>query len=119
MGRQRKFIIVENWKTNKVELRIGYPIFHRDLIDKIDEKNGWNCIGGGYWNVDFDNKKIHLYGSSDDFGTAPKKKIEESIKNVDDHKWWHISWTIERIFDKEHPEVDYDNMENEFKFVID
>ena len=119
MARYKKFIIVENWKTNKVEIRIGYPIYHADLIDKSDEKEGWKCIGGGVWDVNFDVKEIRLYGDSSDFGKAPKKKIEEALKNMDAHKWWQFGWVCERIFEEEHPEVDYDHMENEYKFLID
>lgn len=118
MARYKKFIIVENWKNKKIEIRLGYPLYHSDLIEKSDEKEGWDCIGGGFWNIDFENKKIVLYGSSSDFGIAPKKKIEESLKSMNPHKWWQFGWVCEKIYEEEHPEVDFDHLENEYKFVL-
>lgn len=119
MARYKKFIILENWKTNQVKIRLGYPFYHADLIDSSDIKECWNCIGGGFWNIDFNNKEIRLYGDSTDYGEAPKKKIELAIKNMDSHDWWQFGWVCEKIFGEEYPEVDFENMENEFKFKVD
>ena len=118
MARYKKFIILENWRTNKLDIRFGYPIYHADLIENTDNKEGWKCIGGGFWDMNFETKEIYLYGSSSDFGTAPKQKIEESLKSMNSHKWWQFGWICEQIFGKEYPDVDYDHLDNEFKFVI-
>lgn len=118
MSRERKFIIVKDWSEKNVEIRIGYPIFHRDLLNKSDIKDRIICCGGGRWNLDYDNKTITLYGSSDDFGKPNKKDIETAIKNLDDHAYWQLEWMIERIFDKEFPDRDYSDLKD-YKFIID
>ena len=118
MSRERKFIIVNDKFGKNTEIRIGWPIYHRDLLDKSDEKEGKDCYGGGRWNLDYENKTITLYGSSDDFGKPNKKDIEIAIKNMDDHKWWQLEWTMERIFDKEFPDRDYSDLKD-YKFIID
>ena len=118
MTRYKKFIILENRRNCELDIRLGYPIYHADLIEKTDKREGWNCIGGGFWDINFETKEIYLYGSSSDFGTAPKQKIEESLKSMNGHKWWQLGWICEQIFGKEHPDVDYDHLDDEFKFVI-
>ena len=114
MGRQRKFIIVKDWSGKNVKIRIGYPLYHRDLLNKSDEKDHINCYGGGYWSVDFENKTIKLYGSSDDFGKPKKDDIQKAIKNLDPHDWWQIGHAIESSYDLDNDE-EYDS----FKFVVD
>ena len=118
MSRQRKFIIVKDWSGKDIQIRIGYPIFHKDLLDKSDEKNNIDCYGGGRWDLDYENKTITLYGSSDDFGKPDKKDIEIAIKNIDDHKWWQLEWTMERVFENEFPDRDYSDLKD-YKFIID
>jgi len=118
MSRQRKFIIVKDWSGKNIEIRIGYPIYHRDLLNKSDEKNNIDCYGGGYWDLDYENKTITLYGSSDDFGKPNKKDIEAAIKNLNDHAYWQLEWTMERVFDKEFPDRDYSNIKD-YKFIIE
>lgn len=113
--RQRKFIIVKDWNGKNIEIRIGYPFFHRDLLNKSDEKNNIDCYGGGKWDVDFENKTIILYGASDDFGKPNKKDIEVAIKNLDIIDWWRISHVIEASYEKE---IDEDELST-YKFKID
>ena len=61
--RLRKFIIVKDWNGKNIEIRIGYPIYHRDLLNKSDHMNHISCYGGGRWDVDFENKDIlFIYG---------------------------------------------------------
>ena len=57
MGREKKFIVLENCYNNKLNFKIGYPIYHKDLIDKSDETGGWQCIGGGFWNLNVNYMK--------------------------------------------------------------
>ena len=54
--RLRKFIIVKDWNGKNIKIRIGYPIYHRDLLNKSDHMNHISCYGGGRWDVDFENK---------------------------------------------------------------
>ena len=118
MARYKKFIILENRRNCELDIRLGYPIYHADLIENTDKREGWKCIGGGFWDINFETKEIYLYGSSSDFGTAPKQKIEESLKSMNDHKWWQFGWICEQIFGLEHPDIDYDYLDKEFKFII-
>ena len=113
--RQRKFIIVKDWNGKNIEIRIGYPIYHRDLLNKSDEKNNIDCYGGGKWDIDFENKTINLYGESDDFGKPNKKDIEIAIKNLDNIDWWRMSHIVKQSY-----EVDIDEDElSTYKFKID
>ena len=117
MARQRKFIIVKDRNGKNAKLRIGYPFYHRDLLTKDDDKNNRNCYGGGQWDIDFKNKKIRLYGKSDDFGAPSKKDIEEAIKNFDSHDYFMLSWTCERVYiTRDTPQHAFDNME---KYTFD
>ena len=77
------------------ELRFGYPIYHKDLINKNESQS--DCLGGGKWDVR--DGDIILYGSSDDFGAPVKRDLEEAIKNFCD--WGHLEWICEHIFDEE------------------
>lgn len=113
--RQRKFIIVKDWNGKNTEIRIGYPIYHRDLLNKSDEKNHIDCYGGGRWDVDFKNKAIKLYGASDDFGKPNKKDIEIAIKNLDNIDWWRISYAIKHSYEVEIEE----DILSTYKFIID
>ena len=118
MTRYKKFIILENKQNCELDIRLGYPIYHADLIENADKREGWHCIGGGFWDINFETKEIYLYGSSSDFGTAPKQKSEVSLKSRNDDKGWQFGWICEQIFGLEHPDVDYEYLYNEFKFVI-
>ena len=114
--RQRKFIIVKDWNGKNIEIRIGYPIYHRDLLNKFDEKNHIDCYGGGRWDVDFENKTIKLYGASDDFGKPNKKDVEIAVKNLTRvHDWWVISHAIEVSYDID---IDEDELST-YKFIIE
>lgn len=115
MSRQRKYIICKDWSGKNTQIRIGYPFFHRDLIERSDEKNHIKCVGGGKWDIDTSNKTITLYGASDDFGKPKKNDIEQAIKNLDKHAWWQMSWMIKQV-------CGIDIKENElstYRFVID
>ena len=113
--RQRKFIIVKDWNGKNTEIRIGYPIYHRDLLNKSDSVDHISCYGGGKWDVDFDNKTIKLYGASDDFGKPNKRDIEVAIKKMDMLSWWRVSHAIEASYDIE---IEEDEL-SKFKFIIE
>lgn len=118
MGREKKFIVLENCYNNKLNFKIGYPIYHKDLIDKSDEKEGWKCIGGGFWDLNVRNKTIDLFGSSSDFGKVDRDKLKMALNSMDKHKWWHFGWLCERLYEEQFPDIDYDNLDKEFKFTF-
>ena len=121
--RFKKYIILKNDFTNEVKMHIGYPIYHKDLIDKSDIKNGFKCVGGGQWNLKYKNKTIKLFGSSSDFGRAKKEDIEKAIKNLNMHDYWEMEFLCEKILSDE-LEMFYDITEPDFsdlkdyKFII-
>jgi len=114
MARYKKYIILENYKTREVKIRFGYPFFHKDLIESSDKKEGWECIGGGFWDIDFRDKEIILYGDSTDFGMPRKEKIKIAISNINKHDWWQFKWICEHIF-----ETKSCNDIEKFNFIID
>lgn len=117
MSRQRKFIITKDWSGKNIEIRIGWPIYHKDLLNQSDNKNHIDCYGGGFWDLNYENKTITLQGSSDDFGKPSKRDIEIAIKNIDDHKWWQLEWVMDRVYGDDFPDRDYSDLKN-YKFII-
>lgn len=93
--RKKKFIVVENIQGN-IRLRLGYPFYHRDLLYKNED-----CLGGGEWDIDFDNKQIKLFGKSDDFGAVNPKVLQKAIDNIDVHTSWQIEYIVECIYNTE------------------
>ena len=82
MARYKKFIILENWRTNKLDIRFGYPIYHADLIENSDNKEGWKCIGGRFWDMNFETKEIVLFGKGDKHRISYlNAKAEVSLKD--------------------------------------
>lgn len=63
-----KFIL-----TMDGHLRFGQVVRHQDLWKKGDQ-----CIGGGYWEVDYTRNCLVLYDESRDFG-APRWHLVERI----------------------------------------
>ncbi len=49
--RQKKYILILD-KSGNIKLRFGYPIYHKDLINK--DENWHDCLGGGNWDIDKD-----------------------------------------------------------------
>lgn len=94
--REKKYILVQDRKGN-VELRFGYPFFHRDLLNKDESQQ--DCLGGGNWDIDSDGNVI-LFGSSNDFGAPKKQDLEKAIKDFDE--WNHFEWICEHIYDEIH-----------------
>lgn len=121
--RFKKYIILKNEDTNEVKMRIGYPIYHKDLIEQSDKKNGFKCVGGGQWNLDYENKSIRLFGHSSDFGRAKKEDIEKAVKNLSNYDYWKLEILCKKIlsdsiaicYDIETP--DFSNLKD-YKFII-
>lgn len=94
--RQRKYILIRN-KNGETELRFGYPIYHRDLLNRNEHPN--DCLGGGKWCIDDADMSIILYGSSDDFGTPQRQDLEKAIKDFDN--WEYFEWICRNIYKTE------------------
>ena len=54
-------------------LRIGNPIYHKDLV-----RDNEICLGGGDWEVNEKNNEMTLTGYSGDFGVP----MFERVKNI-------------------------------------
>lgn len=37
---------------------------------------------------------------------------------MDNHKWWQFGWLCEQLYEDVFPDIDYDNLEKEFKFSL-
>ena len=105
MARYKKFIIMKDW-DGVLDLRLGYPIYHKDLIERKDETNHMKCVGGGFWDLDFKNKQIILWGDSLDFGKPNKEDVKKSLESWTTNKLFDFSWLCEIIADQEFPEYD-------------
>lgn len=64
-----KFIL-----TAKGEIKMGMVTLHKDLLESGDQ-----CIGGGYWEVDYGSNRLLLDGESTDFG-APLWHLVDEVK---------------------------------------
>jgi len=49
--------------------------FHRELADDIK-----TVIGGGWWHLVHAEKKLYLYGTSDEFGPCSEEQVRQSIE---------------------------------------
>ena len=103
--RARKFIIV---KTDKTQIRVGYVLFHKDLLNKGEKDN--IVHGGGSWDIYPEEKKIIFWGVSMDFGKYEKKDVETAIKNMTPHDWFMFEWSASRSYEDEYTELDFDNL---------
>ena len=111
MPRQKKFIIVKDWDEH-YDIRFGYVLYHKDLMYESDKKDHIECIGGGKWEFDYDNKTITLYGSSDDFGRPQKKDIQKALNGMNKKLvFGHLSWTLDFMYEDEFPDRDYSDLD--------
>ena len=94
--RQKKYILMMD-NHGYIELRFGYPFYHKDLINKDESQH--DCLGGGNWDIDSEGNVI-LFGSSCDFGAPGKQDLEKAIKNFAD--WDYFEWICEHIYDEVH-----------------
>ncbi len=75
-----KFIV-----TLDGHLRLGYVKMHKDLLQPGDE-----CIGGGFWSLDYTSMKLILDGKSYDYGRLKWLYIEDLAVSKD-----YLGLTIE------------------------
>ena len=96
--RERKFIVGLD-PQDRLKLKAGYVLFHKDLIDTIKSYSGFSenhdvrPIGGGFWTVK--DGEIKLYGNSSDFGRP--QRLEEALKVDGDHLRRQITMAERRI----------------------
>lgn len=81
-----KFIVIENENTNEKFIYISKCYFHKELLERINDRNkdNFKCIGGGEFKIDnfnTENKSLNLFGTSNDFGNYPFNICLEIIKN--------------------------------------
>jgi hypothetical protein len=62
-------------------LRIGNPIYHRDLVFKHEV-----CLGGGDWEIKDDNE-MELSGSSGDFGVPRFGQVKNVLIDAELKKY--------------------------------
>lgn len=98
----KKFVLVVD--TNKfsikdiiqgyadVILRIGNPIYHKDLVYDNEV-----CLGGGEWEVNKNNSEMTLTGQSADFG-VPRFELANKILIDDELKQYKITYFYPRSF---------------------
>jgi hypothetical protein len=55
-------------------LIIGRVTYHRELADKHEE-----VLGGGMYNLDYENKTFTLFGSSQDFGSVSFETLKKVV----------------------------------------
>ena len=103
--KERKFIIVKN---DKLIIRIGYVLYHRDLLNKREHDNF--VYGGGKWTIDPKEKKITFWGSSDDYGKYNVNDVKAALKNMTAHDWFMFEWVASRSYEDEYSEFDFDNL---------
>lgn len=70
-----KFIIEFDDEDGEDHIVIGKCFYHKELA--IDEDK---VKGGGWYDMDYENKTITFHGSSDKFGTAELEDIEKIVK---------------------------------------
>lgn len=84
--KERKYIVGLD-QSDRLILRAGYVIYHKDLINITKSSSGFSenydviPLGGGFWKVESD--EIWLYGSSSDFGKP--QGLEEALKVDGNH----------------------------------
>ena len=74
----KKFVLVVDSNefmqgTVDAILRIGNPIYHKDLV-----RDNEICLGGGNWDVNKENNEMTLTGYSGDFG-VPRFEYAKNI----------------------------------------
>lgn len=76
-----KFIVIENMTTNEKAIYIGRCHFHKELLERINQRNinEFKCIGGGSFK--FAEKVLYLNDQSNDFGVYPLEITIDLIKN--------------------------------------
>ena len=95
----KKYIFVIN-KDGSQEFRCGYVELHAYILNQ-DERYKVRVNGGGFFDIDFENKEIVFYGKSSDFGRVHdqqkvcKKYYDQIMDSLLEFIWIY--------YDKEYP----------------
>ena len=108
-----KYIIYK--ENNEINVHFGYVYFHYQLLPtKPSNYHGYwkepECLGGGMFMFDFDNKILTLYGESTDFGKVDQKLLNVIIKTHKDkisNDLWYSCWFARKNDDKYNIDEDY------------
>ena len=78
--KQFKYIVIED-SVEGIEIRFGYVEYHKHLapmtsVRGMYRKSNVDILGGGQFKIDEENKKIILFGKSDDYGAVPEKILK-------------------------------------------
>ena len=89
-----KYIVYK--ENNELKIHFGYVEFHKDLLPHkpLNYQGYWReseCLGGGMFSLDFDNKIVTLYGDSSDFGKVDSKILYE-VLNSEKYKIYNDLW---------------------------
>ena len=97
---QSKFIITMNGY-----LRMGMVSQHKQLLKLTDRLRGDECIGGGYYHIDYASNRIILDRFSYDFG-KPKWHLLEILKVPEAYRGFRLVYQYD---DNYHEEFDVSN----------
>ena len=117
-----KYIVYK--EDNQIKVHFGYVEFHKDLLPHkpLNYYGYWkkpDCIGGGMFMLDFNNKTITLYGDSTDFGKVNLQILNNVIKNQKDkifNDLWYVCHFAKR--DDKMYDLDDDYSFNDWKIKI-
>ena len=120
MDRYQKFIVIKDLYNN-YDIRLGYHRLYSGLIYDSDKKKFKEIKGGGFWEIDFDNKEIHLYYDFTKFDKSQMIYIEEAVKQITkyswshEHYWWQFKYICKKLYKELYPDIT--NI-NDYKFVV-
>ena len=92
------------WIIQGTELRISVVDMHWELL-RGKEKH---CAGGGLWNLDKDNKTIHLWGQSTDFGQVTKEQVIDCDEFDSRLKGYDLYWSNDIGYNKDLDEIEFE-----------
>lgn len=90
-----KYIIYR--QNDEIYTHFGYVYFHKQLLPSkpLNYSGYWKepeCLGGGMFMFDFENKAITLYGESSDFGKVDPNILKSIIitnkKEISNDLWY-------------------------------
>lgn len=72
-----KYVVLRK-PGGELQFRMSKSVeYHRELV-----QGGYECLGGGRFYVNQEDKEIILYDKSDDYGEASKQDIIQAINNT-------------------------------------
>ena len=72
-----KFLIIDT------SFRMSRSVqFHNELLPNNRKRDEYKVLGGGRFYIDDDNKRVLIYGTSDEFKSAKKEDILTALKDT-------------------------------------